>query len=121
MDCDPPPIASMYHGYQALPVVGHHPPHHTTAMYPPMNPASAVSSMIHCRPTSLPFLHPQHHPYQPIQSQPPRSLHSLHSHQTSMQQTVARAPPSHSNRTKQEQDEMIGVCIGQSPVAINIT
>ncbi|XP_050441804.1 serine/threonine-protein kinase minibrain isoform X1 [Adelges cooleyi] len=121
MECDPPPIVSMYHGYQAIPTARHLPPHHGT-VYPPMNPASAVSSLIHCRPTSLPFLHPQHHPYQPIQTQPPRSLHSLHSHPPPVQQPVARVPPlSHANRTKQEQDDMIGVCIGQSPVAINIT
>lgn len=120
MDCDPPPIASMYHGYQTAPMARHHLPHHATVY--PMNPASAVGAMIHCRPTSLPFLHPQHHPYQPIQSQPPRSLHSLHNHPPPpVQQPVARVPPSHSNRTKQEQDDMIGVCIGQSPVAINIT
>jgi hypothetical protein len=49
-------------------------------------------------------------------------LHSLHNHPPpSVQQPVACVPPSHSNRTKQEQDDMIGVCIGQSPVAINIT
>ncbi|XP_026817707.1 serine/threonine-protein kinase minibrain isoform X1 [Rhopalosiphum maidis] len=121
MDCDPPPIASMYHGYQTAPMARHHLPHHTTVY--PMNPASAVGALVHCRPTSLPFLHPQHHPYQPIQSQPPRSLHSLHNHPPPppVQQPVARVPTSHSNRTKQEQDDMIGVCIGQSPVAINIT
>lgn len=124
MDCDPPPITPMYHGYQTAPMVRHHqPPHHST-IYPVMNPASNVGAMVHCRPTSLPFLHPQHHPYQPIQTQPPRSLHSLHNHpQPPVQQPVARVLPStsHSNRTKQEQDDMTGVCIGQSPVAINIT
>lgn len=119
MDCDPPPIASMYHGYQSAPMARHHLPLHATTC--PMNPAAGT--MVHCRPTSLPFLHPQHHPYQPIQSQPPRSLHSMHNHPSlPVQQPVARVPPlAHSNRTKQEQDDMIGVCIGQSPVAINIT